>query len=58
MALPIRGVVIKQDRQIGAILITGQRSRTPLLALGMYHRGREQARSIMTVTFDQKREKV
>lgn len=39
MPKPIRGIVIKEDRQIGALLITGDRSRTPLVCIGQYHRG-------------------
>lgn len=36
---PIRGIVIKTDRQIGAVLITGSRTRMPLIAIGQFHRG-------------------
>ncbi len=36
---PIRGIVIKTDRQIGAVLIAGSRTRTPWLVFGLHHRG-------------------
>lgn len=40
MTRPIRGIVIKEDRKIGGVLITGDaRSRYPLIAIGLYHRG-------------------
>jgi len=36
---PIRGIVIKQDRQIGAVLIRGSRTRTPWMSFGLTHTG-------------------
>lgn len=41
---PIRGIVIREDRQIGATLITGDTSRTPLITIGQYHRGQGAAK--------------